>query len=180
MWNLPVGEDFLSKTSMGQLKKLYKNEAKTKPKMRLLCAIHRKEGKSLDAIADKTNMKRRTVHETLWRFIERGVDGKDSIKQVGRPPHLNKAQQKQLIKTLERGPPNNRSGLWTTKEVRELILKKYGVSYAHQHVWEILKAAGFSLQKPRPHNYKAPNNAEIDRFKKRLNGWRKLTAQKDT
>jgi len=180
MWNLPSGEDFLPKTSMGHLRRLYKNETETKPKMRLLCAIHRKEGKSLDAIADKTKMKRRTVHETLWRFIERGVEGKDSIKQDGRPPRLTKAQQKQLIRTLERGPPKNPSGLWTTKEVRELIHKKYGVLYAHQHVWEILKAAGFSLQKPRPRNHKAPPKAEIEHFKKRLKGWRKLSAKKDT
>jgi transposase len=146
--------------------------------MRLLCAIHRKEGKSLDTIADKTKMKRRTVHETLWRFMERGVEGKDSIKQEGRPPRLTQAQQRQLIRVFERGPPNNLSGLWTTKEVRELIHKKYGISYTHQHVWEILKAAGFSLQKPRPRNHKAPNKAETDRFKKRLKGWRKLTAKK--
>jgi len=180
MWSLPKGEDFLPKTSVGHLRGLYNNEPKTKPKLRLLCAIHRKEGKSLDAIADKTRMKRRTVHETLWRFIERGIEGKDSIKQDGRPSRLTRAQQRQLIRTLERGPPNNPSGLWTTKEVQDLIHKKYGVGYAHQHVWELLTVAGFSLQTPRPHNYKAPQKAEIDRFKKRLHAWRKLTAKKDT
>jgi transposase len=180
MWSLPNGEDFLPKTSMGRLRGLYTAEPNIKPKLRLLCAIHRKEGKSLDAIADKTRMKRRTVHETLWRFIDRGVEGKDSIKQDGRPSRLTRAQQKQLMKALEKGPPNNSSGLWTTKGVKELINKKYGITYTNQHVWELLIVAGFSLQTPRPRNYKAPNKAEIRYFKKRLHIWRKLSAKKDT
>lgn len=180
MWNLPKGEEFLPKTSMVRLKRLYDNESKAKPKLRLLCAIHRKGGESIDEIADRTRMKRRTVHETLWRFMDRGIGGKDSIKQEGRPSRLTRSQQRQLIRTLERGPPNNPSGLWTTKEVREFIARKYGVSYAHQHVWELLTTAGFSLQKPRPRNYKAPDKTETGRFKKRLKGWRKLTARKDT
>jgi len=180
MWNLPRGEDFLPQSSIGELKSLYAKESKTKPKLRLLCAIHRKQGESLDDIVDRTQMKRRTVHETLRRFVERGVSGKDSIKQDGRPCRLTKKQRKQLVGVLERGPPNNPSGLWTTKEVRKLIHKQYGVKYTHQHVWEILAVAGFSLQTPRPRNYKSPDEAEIERFKKRLAGWRKLTARKDS
>lgn len=178
MWNLPRGEEFLPQTGLGHLRRLYDNESKAKPKLRLLCAIHRKGGGSIDDIADKTRMKRRTVHETLWRFMERGLEGKDSIKQEGRPSRLTRAQQRQLIRMLERGPLNNPSGLWTTKEVRDLISRKYGVLYAQQHVWELLIAAGFSLQTPRPRNYKAPNRVETDRFKKRLEGWRSISAKK--
>lgn len=180
MWSLPCGEDFLPKTSIRVLKAVYACELKTKPKMRLLCAIHRKEGKSLDTIAEKTRMKRRTVHETLWRFIDRGVRGKDSIKQDGRPPRLTQTQQRQLIRALEQGPPNNPSGLWTTKEVKDLIHRKYRITYTNQHVWELLTVAGFSLQTPRPRNYKAPNKAQIRYFKKRLHTWRQLSAKKDT
>lgn len=178
MWNLLKGEDFLPKTDISRLRGLYNSEPKAKPKLRLLCAIHRKEGKSIDAIADKTKMKRRTVHETLRRFMERGIDGKDSIKQEGRPPRLTKPQRRQLIRQLERGPPHNASGLWTTKEVRELIHQKYGVKYAHSHVWELLTVAGFSLQTPRPRNHKAPDKAEVERFKKRLQCWRNVTVKK--
>ncbi len=64
-------------------------------------------------------------------------------------------QRKSLAKRLRQGPPNNESGLWTTKEVRAFIREKYGVEYAHSHTWLILKAAGFSLQKPRNRHYTA-------------------------
>jgi len=178
MWNLPKGDDFLPDVSIQKLRKLYKKEQKAKPKLRLLCAIHRKESRSIDEIADFTNTKRRTVHETLRRFIERGIKAKDSIKQTGRPPKLTEQQRRKLIRKLDRGPPYNPSGLWTTKQVREIIRKDFGVKYTHAHVWELLTAAGFSLQTPRPKHYKGPSEKEIAHFKKRLQCWQNISGRK--
>ena len=121
VWNLPKGDDFLPGVSIQELRGLYKAEKKAKPKLRLLCAIHRKEGKSIDDIAGFTNMKRRTVHETLRRFVDRGISAKDSIKQTGRPPELTLKQRKKLVLRLEQGPSYNKGGLWTTKDVQEYI-----------------------------------------------------------
>ena len=135
MLALPKGEQFLPDVSLRQLQRLYATEQKAKPKLRLLCAICRKEGGSLDDIAARVSMKRRTVHEILRRFDERGIRGKDSIKQTGQPFHLKLEQRKDLAKRLQRGPPNNESGLWTTKEVRAFIKEKYGVEYTNTHVW---------------------------------------------
>lgn len=178
VWNLPKGDDFLPDVSIQKLRGLYRKEKKAKPKLRLLCAIHRKERWSIDDIAGFTNMKRRTVHETLKRFVARGIEAKDSIKQSGRPPELTSKQRKKLVQQLERGPSYNKDGLWTTKEVREYIRKEFGVTYTHGHVWELLKTAGFSLQRPRPKHYKAPPKKEIARFKKRLQCWQNITERK--
>jgi len=123
-------------------------------------------------------MHRRTVHGILCRFVERGIEGKDSIMQTGRPARLALAQRKDLAKQLLRGPPHNSSGLWTTKEVRQLIQKKYGVTYGPTHTWELLTVGGFSLQKPRNRNYRAASPEEQARFKKRLPGWRAIIARK--
>lgn len=165
---------------MNDLRRMYKEEEKAKPKLRLLCAIHRKEGKSIDEIVDFTNMKRRTVHAILKRFMERGIDAKDSIKQDGRPPKLTIKQRKKLIKKLEQGPLHNKTGLWTTKEVHNLIQKEFGVRYNQKYIWELLTAAGFSLQRPRPRNYHAPSEKEITHFKKKLRCWRSITGKKDS
>lgn len=175
MWNLPKGESFLSKISIENLRRMYEEEEKAKPKLRLLCAIHRKEGKSIDDIAASTKMKRRTVHEILWRFTKRGINAKDSIKQSGRPPKLTLKQRHKLITKLERGPPRNKTGLWTTKEVHHLIQKEFGVKYHQKYIWELLTAAGFSIQRPRPRHYRAPSNKEIRHFKKKLQCWRSIT-----
>lgn len=167
MWALAKGEDFLPEVTLYKLKRLYKQEKKTKPKLRLLCAMHRKEGKTIDAIVGAMRLPRRTVHGWLQRFEERGVTAKDSIKQSGRPPVLSRKQMRQLITDLERGPPNNKSGLWSTKEVRNLIRKKYRVKFVSQHVYRILISLGFSIQRPRKRHYKRASDAEIKRFKKK-------------
>jgi transposase len=177
MWDLPKGDEFLPRVGLRELENLYSQEQKAKPKIRLLCAIHRKKGESIDEIVSVANLKRTTVHDILHRFCERGVAGKDSIKQIGRPAFLTLKQRKNLIKHLERGPPGNKTGLWTTKEVRDFIHKKYGVTYTNVHVWELLQVAGFSLQRPRPRYYEAPEKEEVDKFKKKLPGWHAIIAK---
>ena len=179
MWNLSKGEDFLPSVSLGNLKRRYKTEGKAKSKLRLLCAIHRKEGKGIDDIAHATNMKRRTVHAILHRFIERGIDAKESIKQNGRPSKLTHKQREKLINLLDRGPPYNQTGLWTTKEVLNLIEKEFSITYHYKYIWEILTAVGFSIQKPRPRNYKAPSKWKQTHFKKRLQCWQNITGKED-
>jgi transposase len=178
MWNLPKSEEFLPNVSLQELERLYAAENRAKPKIRLLCAIHRKKGASLDDIAEITSLKRATVHSILRRFQQRGVGGKDAIKQTGRPPFLNPNQRKEIVRYLQKGPPKNRTGLWSTKEVQEFIKQKYGVEYTSVHIWELLKALGFTLQKPRPRHHKAPDPEELERFKKKLPGWRAIIEQK--
>ena len=178
MWTLPKGDSFLPNVSLNQLRRLYAAEQAAKPKLRLLCAICRKEGGSLDDVAARVSMKRRTVHAILRRFDDRGIGGKDSIKQSGRPCQLTLEQRKDLAKRLQRGPPNNQSGLWTTKEVRAFIKDKYGVEYAHAHTWLILKAGGFSMQKPRNRHYKAATPQVKADFKKKLPGWHAIIGRK--
>ena len=131
-----------------------------------------KEG--ADEIADITNLKRRTVHAILHRFKERGIGGKDNIKQGGRPSYLTIKQRKELVKQLQSGSSRNKTGLWSTKEVRDYIKKEYDVTYTSGYVWEVLKALGFSLQRSWLSHRKASDAKAGDRFKKRLSGWHAL------
>ena len=71
VWCLPVGEDFLPDVSVGFLRERLAQEAGAKPRLRLLAALHRKQGWSLDDIADSLGLPRMTVSDTLWRFVER-------------------------------------------------------------------------------------------------------------
>ncbi|MEW5896143.1 MAG: winged helix-turn-helix domain-containing protein [Nanoarchaeota archaeon] len=161
MWNLPKGDSFLPNTTLKQLQEMYKQEAKAKPKLRLLAAIHRKKGKSIDDIAHQVNISRNTVHGWLRNFSRRGIQAKDSIKQSGRPATLTISQRKNLVKDLEHGPPHNRTGLWTTKELKDLLKKKYHIEFVHQHVWRLLVSLGFSMQRPRKQHYRKPSEEEI-------------------
>ena len=166
MWHLEKGSEFLPEVPVKKLKQMYKKENNSKAKLRLLAAIHRKRGKSLDDVARLLEKPRRTVHGWLTYFQERGVSAKDSIKQSGRPSTLTVKQMKELVKSLEKGPPHNPKGLWNTKEVRAFIKKKYKISFVPQHIWRILIALGFSLQSPRKKHYKSASIKEIEAFKK--------------
>lgn len=179
MWKLNKGKDFLKDISLGKLQKQYKREKTGKAKIRLLAAIKRKQGASLDAIAKEMEQPRRTIHGWLHRFEARGIAAAQSKKQTGRPRMLTVAQQESLIKRLEKGPKNNPSGLWTTKEVQEIIEKTYDISYVHQHVWRLLVAAGFSLQRPRKRHHKAASPTTIARFKKKRDRRRDITTRED-
>ena len=167
MWKLTKGNTFLPTISLKRIQKMYDKEKNAKSKLRLLSAVHRKRGKSIDEIASLLSKPRRTIHGWLTQFQKRGIGGKDSIKQSGRPATLTLTQRKNLVKDLERGPPHNISGLWSTKELRDLLKRKYHVEFVNQHVWRMLVSLGFSMQRPRKQHYQKPNEEEIALFKKK-------------
>jgi len=179
MWNLSKGKQFLPTISVKQLQKIYDAEQNSKAKLRLLGAIHRKKCKSIDDIAYLLSKPRKTIHGWLVRFQERGINAKDSIKQSGRPIELTVKQREKLIKMLERGPPHNPTGLWSTKEVREIIARKFNRRFVKQHVWRMLVSLGFSMQRPRKRHYQRASDEEIKQFKKKLDEKPSITVPKD-
>lgn len=171
MWSLPSGPRFLPDVSTRQLRLMYADEQHPKSKLRLLAAVHRRQGKSIDKIAYMTSKSRRTVHGWLTRFTERGIEAKDARRQTGRPAQLTLAQKRQLISDLERGPPNNATGLWSTKEVQGLLRRKYQVVFVKQHVWRMLDQLGFSMLRPRKQHYRRADAETIAAFKKKRDAW---------
>lgn len=179
MWKLTKGNTFLPKISLKKLQQIYDKEKNAKSKLRLLSAVHRKRGKSIDEIAYLLSKPRRTVHGWLTQFHKRGIGGKDSIKQSGRPATLTLTQRKNLVKDLERGPPHNPTGLWSTKELKDWLKRKYQVEFVNQHVWRLLVSLGFSMQRPRKQHYQKPSNEEIVQFKKKLGEKPDITVRRD-
>ncbi len=171
MWSLPNGNTFLNGISTRQLNIMYATEQHPKSKLRLLAAIHRRQGKSIDDIAYMLSKHRRTVHGWLTRFTERGIEAKDAKRQPGRPAQLTLTQKRRLIRDLERGPPNNASGLWSTKQVQELLRRKYHADFVKQHVWRILDQLGFSMLRPRKKHHQSADAATIAAFKKKRDNW---------
>jgi transposase len=171
MWALPSGATFLPGVSTRRLRATYAAEQNSKSKLRLLAAVHRRSGKSIDEISYMLSKPRRTVHGWLTRFSERGIEAKDSRRQTGRPASLTVVQKRQLVKDLERGPPHNATGLWSTKEVRELLQKKYGVTFVNQHVWRMLDQLGFSMLRPRKQHHNRADAATIAAFNKKRAAW---------
>ena len=168
MWKLNKGKEFLSGVSLKRLQQMYHREQNAKAKLRLLTAIRRKKGESLDEIASALEKPRRTIHAWLHRFEQRRLNAVYDTKQPGRPARLTRSQLKQLRRELMRGPAHVPGNLWTTRHVREHVEKKYHVAYRRSNVFRLLHTLGFSVQQPRQQHYKT-NKEMQDRFKKKQN-----------
>ncbi len=164
------------------LRLLYDKEDSAKGKLRLLAAIKRKEGLSIDDIAASINKPRRTVHGWLHRFEQRGLAGVRDKKQPGRPPKLKKSQLKQLRADLLKGPQACGYGeqLWTRKLVQEHVRKRFGASFVERHMTRLLHKLGFTCQKPRQRHYKAAPKRSQEHFKKRFTDSSEDTGRADS
>lgn len=164
-WHLPKGDGFLPKISVEELRQSYDQESVGWPKIRLLVAIKRKEGQSMDAIAEQLQISRTAVNESLHRFQERGISAKDDERRTGRPRKLDQKQLKGLRKKLLSGPRKGTNVLWTTRQILDLVKREYGLEYTTRHLRRLMHQLGFSLQKPRPRHYKT-DIAKQAHFKK--------------
>jgi transposase len=80
------------------------------------------------------------------------------------PPTLN-AKQAQALETALRGPAPD-GGLWTSPKVATWIKKKTGKQLHATTAWRAMRAAGFSLQIPRPRHRQAATADEQTALKK--------------
>ena len=89
---------------------------------------------------------------TRWRqAVEaRGQQALESKPHPGGTSRLTVAQRKRLIRLLVQGPSKHGYGteLWTLARVAEVIAVTFGVEYHPSAVWHILRAMGWSCQKP--------------------------------
>lgn len=89
---------------------------------------------------------------TRWRqaYEEAGPQGLSAKPHPGGVSRLTAAQRKRLLRLLLQGPRRHgyRTELWTLARVAEVIGVTFGVRYHPSAVWHILRALGWSCQKP--------------------------------
>jgi len=102
------------------------------------------------AVARAVGTSRASV--TRWRqAVEaRGQDALESKPHPGGKSRLRVGQRKRLIRMLLQGTRKHGYGteLWTLARVAEVIAVTFGVEYHPSAVWHILRAMGWSCQKP--------------------------------
>jgi transposase len=102
------------------------------------------------AIADALGVTQGAVSQWLTRAKEHGVEALRRRKAPGAKPRLTPEQKAQIPGLLKQGPEayGFRGDVWTRKRVATVIRCKFGVSYDPVHVGRILKALGWTRQKP--------------------------------
>jgi transposase len=87
------------------------------------------------------------------------------IEPMPSPPPTLSAKQAQALATALRGPAPD-GGLWTSPKVAAWIKQKTGKAVHKTTAWRAMRAAGFTLQVPRPRHQQTATEAEQAAFKK--------------
>ena len=166
------GEDFLGRVSEPVLHRAFVCETNVRARTRLHAALLRKQGKKVEEIARTFGTTKSAVSKWLNRLHYGGIKAAMPVKQTGRPKRLPEEQLRVLKKDFLKKPiafgyPET---FWTTRLVQEHVSKKFGVAFVSRHMTRLLHKIGFSLQKPRPSDYRA-NKAAQNRFKKNSFAW---------
>ena len=101
-------------------------------------------------IARELHVSRQSVSRwyEAWRSDQpRWIGGSG---RAGRRPRLDEAQLQQVDEALRRGAPAHgfSTDLWTLPRIAAIIERITGVHYHPGHVWKILAAMEWSLQRP--------------------------------
>jgi transposase len=110
----------------------------------------RQQGWTIDRIAEALGVHRSAVCAWLKAAREGGPDALASKPVPGRPRKLGDEQRPALLRVLARGAEayQFRGDVWTTKRVATVIEREFGVRYHPAHVSKLLRALGWTVQKP--------------------------------
>jgi transposase len=82
-------------------------------------------------------------------LVRGGATGMRTARH-GKPPRLGPAELARIRRVLDRGPvaAGFDNDLWTLARIAEVIERTTGVAHHPGHVWRILRAMRWSLQRP--------------------------------
>ena len=126
-----------------------------------------KQGLSEAEVARRVGVHRQSVNR--WA-AQLAVGGRQALKRAprtGRPPKLAPADLRRIEVGLKRGPEalGYATSLWTAWRVADLIERESGVAYSTVHAWRILRALGWTPQRPAGRALER-NEAAIEHWKR--------------
>lgn len=115
------------------------------PRERVLVAIARKQGDTIDRLAERHNVAEKTVRNWLDRFAERPLDDAPYDEdRPGRPSKLTADERSELMADFQRSPAafGYDSQAWTASLAARHVETTYGVEYTARHCRALLNEAG--------------------------------------
>jgi transposase len=122
------------------------------------------QGKTRAEVAGELGVSAQTASRWHARWRDGGVAGMRTARQ-GKPAQLGPTELAKVRRVLDRGPvaAGFDNDLWTLARVAEVIERVTGVAHHPGHVWRLLKAMRWSLQRPARKAVER-NEAEIARW----------------
>jgi transposase len=124
-------------------------------------------------VARRVGVHRQSVNRWAQQLAQGGRSALKRAVHTGRPPQLSAADCKRIEEGLKRGPEawGYRTSLWTAWRVADLIERECGVKYSTVHAWRLLRALGWTPQRPAGRALER-NEAAIQHWKRER--WPKL------
>jgi transposase len=106
------------------------------------------------------------VSQWVARGKAGGVDALRNRPHSGATPKLSQQQRQRLPDILQRGAQAYGfvGDVWTQQRIASVIKREFGVSYHHDHIGRLLRAIGWSVQKP-IERASERNDAAIERWR---------------
>src|SRR5881628_3634243 len=103
-------------------------------------------------VAERVGVDRRSVRRWKRAHRIRGRAGLRARPASGRPPTLTAPQRRQWVRLVIAGrdAAGSATNLWTGRRIVDVIRRHFKVTYHADHVWRLLRACGFSPQRPQP------------------------------
>ncbi len=133
---------------------LIKTEKDAKILKRLYFIKFRYEGESVQEASKKIGITKRIGYIWQERWNKEGYRGLIPQYAGGRPSKLTDQQKVKLKQMLME------KNSWTSREVRDLIIKEFKVIYTIKQVLVIAKGMGMRFAKPYQRDYRRPVDAE--------------------
>jgi transposase len=126
------------------------SKQKLEQRRRTAVGIAKKKGLSIREVAAVIGCAPASVSRWNTAYKRGGAHGLDSKPQGGSRPRLSQRQRTKLRRILIRGARawGFPTELWTLKRVQQVVKAEFGVDYHIGHLHRIVKALGFSPQKP--------------------------------
>ena len=107
------------------------------------------QGRTRVEVAGQLGVSAQTASRWHARWRAGGVAGIRTARH-GKPPRLGPTELARIRRVLDRGPVAAEfdNDLWTLARIAEVIERTTGVAHHPGHVWRILKAMRWSLQRP--------------------------------
>ncbi len=107
-------------------------------------------GLSEAEVARRVGVHRQSVNRWAQHLAKDGRRALKRAPRTGRPPGLTAPDLRRIARGLKQGPEalGYRTSLWTAWRVADLIERECGVTYSSVHAWRILRALGWTPQRP--------------------------------
>ena len=135
---------------------------------RLQAAALFAQGESQAAVARALGVTTAATNHWHQAWQAQGRRGLKAAGRAGRKPRLERKQWGPIERALRAGPQAQgfSTAVWTLPRVAMLIERLTGVAHHPGHVWRLLRALGWSLQRP-GRRARERDEAAIDQWKTR-------------